>query len=161
MQIETEKNKELPTSKPHFDPPLGRGWAHGGIRKKSGKAILHDEWINSWYILIFLIIRMIYQYTLYVQGKFSVCLSIVYYIDEHLNWNWRRRCPNKLSNWWTNSGDLLKVNFWVITFFVRNFCKNVSPNLFRLNFQYVKDVIHPKFYPHYILSCPLSQYTLS
>ena len=25
MQIETEKNKELPTSKPHFDPPLGRG----------------------------------------------------------------------------------------------------------------------------------------
>ena len=78
-----------------------------------------------------------------------------------INWNWRKRCANKFSNWWTNSGDLLKVNFWVITFSVRNFCKNVSPNLFRLYFQYVKDVIHPKFYPHYILSCPLPQYTLS
>ena len=33
------------------------------------------------------------------------------------------RCANKLSNWWTNSGDLLKVNFWVVTFFVRNFYK--------------------------------------
>ena len=78
-----------------------------------------------------------------------------------INWNWRKRCPNKLSIWWTNSRDLLKVNFWVVTFFVRNCYKNVSPNLVRLNFQYVRDVIHPKFHHHHILSCPLLQYTLS
>ena len=51
----------LPTSKPHFRPTFGEGLSPWGYQeKKFGKAIFYDEWINIWYILIFLMIKMIY-----------------------------------------------------------------------------------------------------
>ena len=61
MQTDTEKNKELPTSKPHFRPICGEGQSPWGYQEKSWKAILMMSELWFWYILIFLMIRMIYK----------------------------------------------------------------------------------------------------